>query len=41
MELSLDEVGYNENPELKTIDNSCISGTFSVLAIKRINEYAE
>ncbi|MEM3667880.1 MAG: hypothetical protein QW388_04460 [Thermoplasmatales archaeon] len=41
MELSLDEVGYNENLELKTIDHSCISGTFSVLAIKRINEYAE
>lgn len=40
-ELLLDEVGYYGNPDLKIMDPACGSGTFLVLAIKRINEYAE
>ncbi|MEM3667929.1 MAG: N-6 DNA methylase, partial [Thermoplasmatales archaeon] len=40
-ELLLDEVGYYGNPDLKIMDPACGSGTFLVLAIKRINNYAE
>ena len=40
-ELLLDEVGYDGNPEKKVLDPACGSGTFLVLAIKRIREYAE
>jgi SAM-dependent methyltransferase len=37
----LDEAGYVGNPEKRILDPSCGSGTFLVLAIKRIREYAE
>ncbi|MEM3451862.1 MAG: N-6 DNA methylase, partial [Nitrososphaerales archaeon] len=40
-ELLLDEVGYDGDPEKKILDPACGSGTFLVLAIKRIKEYAE
>ncbi|HHI00370.1 MAG TPA: class I SAM-dependent DNA methyltransferase, partial [Thermococcus litoralis] len=40
-ELLLDEVGYDGNPEKKVLDPACGSGTFLVLAIKRIREYAK
>ncbi|MEM2373349.1 MAG: N-6 DNA methylase [Nitrososphaerota archaeon] len=40
-ELLLDEVGYNGDPEKRVLDPACGSGTFLVLAIKRIKEYAE
>jgi len=40
-ELLLDEVGYDGNPEKKILDPACGSGTFLVLAIKRIRQYAE
>jgi hypothetical protein len=40
-ELVLDEVGYDGNPEKTILDPACGSGTFLVLAIKRIKEYAE
>jgi SAM-dependent methyltransferase len=40
-ELLLDEVGYDGNPDFKLLDPACGSGTFLVLAIKRIKEYAE
>jgi len=40
-ELVLDEVGYDGNPEKRILDPACGSGTFLVLAIKRIKEYAE
>jgi SAM-dependent methyltransferase len=40
-ELTLDEVSYDGNPEKRILDPACGSGTFLVLAIKRIKEYAE
>ncbi|MEM3291113.1 MAG: N-6 DNA methylase, partial [Candidatus Micrarchaeaceae archaeon] len=40
-ELLLDEVGYYGNPDQTILDPACGSGTFLVLAIKRINEYSE
>ncbi|MEM2742244.1 MAG: N-6 DNA methylase, partial [Nitrososphaeria archaeon] len=40
-ELLLDEVGYDGDPEKKILDPACGSGTFLVLVIKRIKEYAE
>jgi methylase of polypeptide subunit release factors len=40
-ELLLDEVGYDGNPEKRVLDPACGSGTFLVLVIKRIKEYAE
>jgi len=40
-ELLLDEVGYDGTPEERILDPACGSGTFLVLAIKRIKEYAE
>jgi hypothetical protein len=40
-ELLLDEVGYDGNPEKSVLDPACGSGTFLVLTIKRIREYAE
>jgi hypothetical protein len=40
-DLVLDEVGYNGDPDKRVLDPACGSGTFLVLAIKRIKEYAE
>lgn len=40
-ELLLDEVGYYGKPEKSLLDPACGSGTFLVLAIKRIKGYAE
>lgn len=40
-ELVLNEVGYNGNPDERLIDPACGSGTFLVLAINRVKEYAE
>jgi len=40
-ELLLDEVGYDGNPDKKVLDPSCGSGTFIVLAIRRIRDYSE
>jgi methylase of polypeptide subunit release factors len=39
-ELLLDETGYDGNPDKRVLDPSCGSGTFLVLTIKRIKEYA-
>ncbi len=38
-ELTLNEAGYDGNPELRLLDPSCGSGTFLVLAIKRAKEW--
>ncbi len=40
-ELVLEEVGYDGDPEKRVLDPACGSGTFLVLAIKKIKEYAE
>jgi methylase of polypeptide subunit release factors len=40
-ELCLDEAQYDGNPDKKVLDPACGSGTFIVLAIKRIRDYAE
>ncbi|HDH45636.1 MAG TPA: SAM-dependent DNA methyltransferase, partial [Thermococcus sp.] len=40
-ELVLDEIGYDGNPNKRVLDPACGSGTFLVLAIKRIKEYAK
>ena len=40
-EIVMNEAGYTGNPEKRLLDPSCGSGTFLVLAIKRIREYAE
>jgi hypothetical protein len=40
VELVLDEIGYDGNPDKRILDPSCGSGTFLVLEIKRIKEYA-
>ncbi len=40
-EYLLDEVVYDGNPEKRLLDPACGSGTFLVLAIKRIREYAQ
>ncbi|MCW1304577.1 MAG: N-6 DNA methylase [Candidatus Parvarchaeota archaeon] len=40
-ELLLNEVGYDGNPDKRVLDPACGSGTFLVLVIKRIKEYAE
>ncbi|MDF2958159.1 MAG: Type I restriction-modification system [Candidatus Alkanophagales archaeon MCA70_species_1] len=40
-ELVLDEVGYDGDPDKRVLDPACGSGTFLVLVIKRIKEYAE
>ena len=40
-ELLLDEVGYDGNPENRVLDPACGSGTFLVMGINRIKEYAE
>ena len=40
-ELLLDEIGYDGNPEKRILDPSCGSGTFLVLAINRIKDWAE
>lgn len=39
-DLVLNEVGYDGDPSKRLLDPSCGSGTFLVLAIKRIKEYA-
>lgn len=38
-ELTLDEAGYDGNPEKRVLDPACGSGTFLVLAIKRAKEW--
>jgi len=40
-ELLLDEVGYDGNPDKRVLDPACGSGTFLVLAIKRMREYGD
>jgi hypothetical protein len=40
-ELLLDEVGYDGNPEKRILDPACGSGTFLVMLINRIKEYAD
>jgi len=40
-ELLLDEIGYDGNPDKRILDPSCGSGTFLVLAINRIKDWAE
>ncbi|MFH8119861.1 MAG: N-6 DNA methylase [Candidatus Aenigmatarchaeota archaeon] len=40
-ELLLNEVGYDGNPDKRVLDPACGSGTFLVLVIKRIKEYAD
>jgi methylase of polypeptide subunit release factors len=40
-ELVLNEVGYDGNPDKRVLDPACGSGTFLVLVIKRIKEYAD
>jgi methylase of polypeptide subunit release factors len=40
-ELVLNEVGYDGNPDKRILDPACGSGTFLVLVIKRIKEYAD
>jgi methylase of polypeptide subunit release factors len=40
-ELLLNEVGYDGNPERRILDPACGSGTFLVLAINRIKDWAE
>ena len=40
-ELVLNEVGYGGNPEERVLDPACGSGTFLVLAIRRVLDYAE
>lgn len=37
----LNQVGYDGNPERRLIDPGCGSGTFLVLAIKRVRDFAE
>ena len=39
-ELTLDEAGYDGNPDVRLLDPACGSGTFLVLAIKRAREWA-
>jgi len=39
-ELLLNEIDYDGNPDKRLLDPACGSGTFLVLAIKRIKEYA-
>jgi SAM-dependent methyltransferase len=39
-ELLINEVGYDGNPEKRVLDPACGSGTFLVLAIKKVREYA-
>ncbi|WP_297501566.1 N-6 DNA methylase, partial [Thermococcus sp.] len=40
VELTLDEVSYDGNPNVRILDPACGSGTFLVLAIKRAKEWA-
>ena len=40
-ELLLDEIGFDGDPEKRVLDPACGSGTFLILAINRIREYAE
>lgn len=40
-DLLLNEIEYKGNPDLTILDPACGSGTFLVLAIKRIRQYAE
>ncbi|MEO0118552.1 MAG: N-6 DNA methylase [candidate division WOR-3 bacterium] len=40
-ELLLNEIEYDGNPEKSVFDPACGSGTFLVLAIKRVKEYSE
>jgi len=40
-EAVLNEVGYDGNPEMRVLDPACGSGTFLVLTIRRIRDYAQ
>ncbi|HEC82259.1 MAG TPA: class I SAM-dependent DNA methyltransferase [Thermoplasmatales archaeon] len=40
-ELLLEEVGYDGNPDKSVLDPACGSGTFLVLTIKKMREYAQ
>ena len=40
-EVVLNDVGYVSKPETRVLDPACGSGTFLVLAIKRIRDYAQ
>jgi SAM-dependent methyltransferase len=40
-EVVLNDVGYAGEPEMRVLDPACGSGTFLVLAIRRIRDYAE
>lgn len=40
-QLVLDEVGWDGDPHKRLLDPGCGSGTFLVLAIRRVREYAE
>jgi len=40
-ELLLNEVGYDGNPDKRVLDPACGSGTFLVLTIRRLREYAD
>lgn len=40
-ELVLNELGYKGNPEERLLDPACGSGTFLVLAIRRVLDYAQ
>ena len=40
-EVVLNDVGYSGKPEMRVLDPACGSGTFLVLAIRRIRDYAQ
>ena len=40
-ELLLNEVSYEGNPDKRVLDPACGSGTFLVLTIRRVREYAD
>jgi SAM-dependent methyltransferase len=40
-EVVLNDVGYTGKPEMRVLDPACGSGTFLVLAIRRIRDYAQ
>jgi type I restriction-modification system DNA methylase subunit len=40
-DLVINEVGYDGNPDIRVLDPACGSGTFLVMAINRVREYAE
>ncbi len=40
-DLVIDGVGYDGNPDMRVLDPACGSGTFLVMAINRVREYAD